>query len=84
MGERLHRRRAAGLPGRWFHDFRRSAARDLVEAGNDYAAAMAVTGHRSMQVFRRYRIVDARTTARALALLEGHRASMVTGAVREA
>jgi integrase len=75
---------AAGLPGRWFHDFRRSAARDLVEAGNDYAAAMAVTGHKSVQVFRRYRIVDVRSTARALTLMQDHRASMVTDAVNQA
>lgn len=67
--------KAAGLPGRLMHDFRRTAARDLIAAGNDYGTAMAVTGHKTMAVFRRYQITDARSTARGLARLETFRAT---------
>jgi integrase len=75
---------AAGVPGRWFHDLRRSAAKDLVESGADYAEAMAVTRHRSMAVFLRYRIVDTRATARALARLQAHRLMDRTGSKENA
>lgn len=68
---------AAGVPGRWFHDLRRSAAKDLVESGADYAEAMRVTRHRSMSVFLRYRIVDTRAASRALTRLQAHRAKPV-------
>lgn len=91
-GKRIKRferpwRKACGqaeLAGRWFHDFRRSAARDLVEAGSDYKEAMAVTGHKSAQVFMRYRIVDSRASARALTRMQAHRANVVTAVVNEA
>jgi integrase len=65
--------KAAGLPDKLFHDFRRTAARDLIAAGHDYKAAMSVTGHRTMSTFLRYQIVDTRQTASALAGLQAHR-----------
>jgi hypothetical protein len=65
--------KAAGLPDKLFHDFRRTAARDLIAAGLDYKAAMSVTGHRTMSTFLRYQIVDTRQTASALAELQAHR-----------
>jgi integrase len=71
-------RREAGLPGKLFHDFRRTAARDLVDAGMDYRSAMSVTGHKTQAVFERYRIVDARRTAEALKAMQTHRRRMRT------
>jgi integrase len=42
--------KAAGLNGKLFHDFRRSAARDLIAAGNDYGTAMSIAGHNPRRV----------------------------------
>lgn len=48
----------ANVPDRLFHDLRRTAARNLIEAGVQQAVAMKITGHRTDSMFRRYAIVD--------------------------
>jgi site-specific recombinase XerD len=40
------------------HDFPRSAARNLIQAGVDQSTAMRITGHRALAVFQRYNIVS--------------------------
>jgi integrase len=40
------------------HDFRRSAVRNLINAGVDQSTAMRITGHRTVSVFQRYNIVS--------------------------
>lgn len=62
--------RKAGLPGRLFHDFRRSAVRNLVRAGVNQAVAQAISGHKTASVFARYNIVSNKDLAQAGALLE--------------
>jgi integrase len=49
------------------HDFRRSAVRNLTNAGVDQATAMRISGHRTLSVFLRYNIVSTEQLHAAMA-----------------
>ena len=50
--------RSVGLPRHIPHDFRRTAVRNLERAGVPRSAAMAMVGHRTESIYRRYAIAD--------------------------
>ena len=57
--------------GKHFHDFRRTAARNMIRGGVPQSIAMRVTGHETDAMFQRYDITDNRDK---LAALEAARA----------
>jgi integrase len=56
----------AGLKGRWFHDLRRTAVRQMERAGVPRTTAMKITGHKTESVYRRYAITDKESIAEGM------------------
>jgi integrase len=63
----------AKCPGKLFHDFRRTCARDLIRSGVDETVAMRITGHKTRSVFDRYNISDTEDLREAMLSVEKYR-----------
>jgi integrase len=71
----------ANVPGTLFHDLRRSAVRDLIRAGVPQSVAMAITGHETDSVFRRYDIASEQDKRTALERTRAYREKRAEGNV---
>jgi integrase len=60
----------AGHPGKLLHDFRRSAVRTLERSSVPRSTAMAMVGHKTESIYRRYAIVDEQMHREAAAKLD--------------
>jgi integrase len=62
----------AGVPDALFHDLRRTALTNMIEAGLSEKEAMEISGHRTRAVFDRYHIVSERRLRELANKLETH------------
>jgi integrase len=58
--------KAAKLPGKLFHDLRRTAVRDMIRSGVSQHVAMAISGHKTPSMFQRYNITSSEDKLDAL------------------
>lgn len=60
---------AVGVGSTVFHDLRRSAVRNMEQAGVPRSVAMQITGHRTESIYRRYAITNHADLSRGIGLI---------------
>lgn len=63
----------AGVPGKLFHDLRRSGVRDMIRGGVSQTVAMKISGHKTASMFRRYNITSEDDLRAAMLSLQRYR-----------
>ena len=69
----------AGVPGKLFHDARRTAVRNMDRAGVPRQTAKQVTGHKTDAVYNRYRIVNEQDIREGMAQAQAYLAAQKSG-----
>jgi integrase len=72
----------AGLPHALFHDLRRTALTNMIEAGLSEKEAMEISGHKTRAVFDRYHIVSERRMRQNAEKLDAHLKAKEAAVVR--
>ena len=67
---------AAGIPQALYHDLRRTALTNMIEAGFSEKEAMEISGHKTRAVFDRYHIVSSRRLKELGKKMEAHLAAL--------
>jgi len=71
--------RKAEVTDATFHDLRHTFVTNARRAGIDYLSIMAITGHKTMAVFKRYNTVDERDLRQARQQMDTYMDTMATG-----